>query len=347
MMRKCKKDLVFLYVLDEENQFCVPTYGHYPVIIDFGFSYIGDMENNPLWQTLNHTDVGFLSDRFDPIADPKLFLVTVSDEIKEARKSKNSKKLRNITMNNYGCLPMDKLSGWDTDTTKSAGDRVIGKIKRESRFSNLFKEYAPYCLDIIQTLIVLPLKKRDYTDINTSITAFLKEFIKIENEISTPFYCLYILKGLVDSARMVKQDYINKDTRNIAVDYFRSSILDRIDSVSKFCNLKTINYERLLCSLYCLSRHIEGILYEELDSRVKSKEVLYNNIPYKTPEELYGVIESNIEDSYVFNNNTEIIVMNCINNTCQEFVLTPEQTEEINSYTPITRGTEIYKFLSL
>jgi len=39
MMKKCNKDVVYLYVLDEDNQFCVPTFGHYPVIIDFGFSY--------------------------------------------------------------------------------------------------------------------------------------------------------------------------------------------------------------------------------------------------------------------------------------------------------------------
>ena len=49
MMRKCDPDTVFLYVLDEENQFVVPTHGHYPVIIDFGFSYIQNMDDGPLW----------------------------------------------------------------------------------------------------------------------------------------------------------------------------------------------------------------------------------------------------------------------------------------------------------
>ena len=40
MMRKCSRDLVFLYVLDDENQFVIPTNGHYPIIIDFGFYMI-------------------------------------------------------------------------------------------------------------------------------------------------------------------------------------------------------------------------------------------------------------------------------------------------------------------
>ena len=92
MIKKCNKDLVFLYKLDDENQFCVPSMGHIGIIIDYGFSYISDMKDGPLYASLCHTDVGFMSDRFDWVADPKLFLVTVSDEIKEMRKTKNAKK---------------------------------------------------------------------------------------------------------------------------------------------------------------------------------------------------------------------------------------------------------------
>jgi hypothetical protein len=94
MIKKCDKDLVFLYKLDDDNQFCVPTLGYYPVIIDFGFSYISDMDDGPLWPSLAHTDVGFMSDRFDWVADPKLFLVTVLDKIKDKRNSKKSKKFK-------------------------------------------------------------------------------------------------------------------------------------------------------------------------------------------------------------------------------------------------------------
>ena len=79
LMRKCNPDMVFLYVLNETDQFAIPTLGHYPTIIDFGFSYIKDMEDGPAWASMAHTDVGFMSDRFDWVADPKLFLVTVSE----------------------------------------------------------------------------------------------------------------------------------------------------------------------------------------------------------------------------------------------------------------------------
>jgi hypothetical protein len=113
MIKKCNKDLVFLYVLDSENQFYVATNGLRPVIIDFGFSYVGNMDNGPVWPSLGHTMVGFTSDRYDPIADPKLFLVTVSGEIDEERHSKRSKKLLNITKNLFFNLNIDWISGWD------------------------------------------------------------------------------------------------------------------------------------------------------------------------------------------------------------------------------------------
>ena len=124
MMRKCNKDVVFLYVLDEENQFCIPTHGHYPVIIDFGFSYINDLDNGPCWPSMGHTDVGFMSDRFDPIADPKLFLVTVASELKYFRNNKTSSKFRKIVKNMFGRLKIDWESGWDNVENKGASDYV-------------------------------------------------------------------------------------------------------------------------------------------------------------------------------------------------------------------------------
>lgn len=39
MMKQCDPDTVFVYCIDEDNQFAIPTHGHYPVIIDYGFSY--------------------------------------------------------------------------------------------------------------------------------------------------------------------------------------------------------------------------------------------------------------------------------------------------------------------
>jgi hypothetical protein len=345
MMKKCSRDLVILYILDENNQFCVSTRGSYPVIIDYGFSYSADMDGEPFWATLNHTDIGFLSDRFDPIADAKLFLVTVSDEIHEAKKSKNSRKLKNITKNIYNTLPIDWDTGWDKDNEKCATDYVLKKLSKYSKVSPLFKEYEYFCIDLIQSLVVLPLEKQKTEHIEIPFLTFLKEFTKIEDEIGTPFYCLYVLKGIVDAARTVRVDYISEKTREHAVGYFRHAILERIDSIASYCRPKNINYEKMLCGLLCLSKSVEGILYEAMQKRMDEKKKMYKKVPLQTPEEIVAAIDININDTYEFNERTTFLVVDNIKKSCYPIELTPEQKAEINSYESISRGTEIYKIL--
>ncbi len=343
MMRQCNKDVVFLYILDEDNQFCVASNGYCPVIIDYGFSYSDGLKNGPLWPSLGHTEVGFMSDRFDPIADPKLFLVTVAGEIKEARGTKQSKKLWNIVKNNYGPLPLDWSSGWDKGIDKSSSEYVTKIFKKFKTDSNLFEDYDHYCIDILQSLIILPLQKQNYKNIETSYKTFIKEFSKIENEIGTPFYCMYILKGIVDAARVVRKDYIQKSSRKHAIDYFKVSTFEYIDSVVKFCKPKNIHFERMLCSLLCLGREIEGILYSKTEKRMREKIENYNNVPLQTPEEVCAVIDINIPDEYVFNTNTTIMAFDAINEKCVPFCLTKDEINDINNVASISRGSELYQ----
>jgi hypothetical protein len=345
MMKKCDKDLVFLYVIDENNQFCVPTYGSYPVVIDYGFAYSQELDGGPLWPTLNHTEVGFLSDRFDPIADPKLFLVTVSDEINDVRKSRRSKKMRNITKNNYANLPIDWDSGWDNDTDRCATDYVLKKISKYSKVSPLFREYEYYCMDILQTLVVMPLEKQKYDNFEISYLTFLREFTKIEKEITTPFFCLYTLKGIIDAARSVRADYCKPETRDQAVGYFRHSIQERIDSIASYCKLKDINYEKMLCGLLCYSKCLEGMLHEAMEKRISNKLEMYKKLHMDTPEELVVALEINIPHTYDFNDKTQVLVIDNIKKQCYPLDLDEQQKNELNSYDSISQGYEMYKIL--
>lgn len=345
MMKKCSRDLVFLYVLDEENQFCIATHGRFPVIIDFGFSYVGDMDGGPCWPTLGHTEVGFMSSQFDPIADPKLFLVTTAGEIHDKRHSKRSKRLLNIAKNAFGPLNIDWESGWDQDVQKSASDYLIEALRPFNDVSKLFKEYDHYCIDILQTLVLLPLEPQKINNMHTSYITFLHEFAKIEREITVPFYCLYILKGIVDAARTVRSDYANKNTRKHAVDYFRIALHERINGVAKFCRPKEIHYERMLCSLLCLARSLEAILYETVNHRMMKKEKSYRKLPLKSAEQLCAVIDINIEDAYEFNPGTTVMVMDCMKEKCQMMEIDDEIIEEMNSIASISRGPELYRIL--
>ena len=343
MMKKCEPDVVFLYVLDEENQFCVPTWGHYPVIIDFGFSYIKDLDDGPAWPSMGHTDVGFMSDRFDPIADPKLFLVTVAKEMRSKRAGSKSNKFRRIVKNMFGRLKIDWESGWDTVEKKGASDFITDMLNGYTVDSNIFHNYDHYCVDLIQSLIILPMEQQKYTDIEVSYQAFIKEFVKIENDIGNPFYNIYILKGIVDIAREIRVDYLSPGkTRYKAIKYFRQGIYERINCVAKYCNPKNIHFEKMLCSLLCLSKNMEGILYDVITSRMKDKEREYSKMPLQTIEQIYGAIEANIPDKYIYNPKTVVFIMNCPKQNCSRLELTPQNCLDINNTHPLSKGTFLY-----
>ena len=84
-----------------------------------------------------------------------------------------------------------------------------------------------------------------------------------------------------------------------------------------------------------LSRNIEGVLHDIIDTRMK--------MPLQSIEQMYAAIEVNIPDEYVYNENTTIFVMDSVNEVCDLYNLTPEQTERINNEHSLTRGTTIHQ----
>ena len=346
MMKRCDKDLVMLYVLDDENQFAIPSFGHYPVIIDYGFSFISDMNNGPLWTSLAHTDAGFMSDRFDWVADPKLFLVSVSSEIKEKRQSKTSEKFRRIVKNMFKPLSIDWDCGWDNKEERGAADFILDIIEPYCEPSPLFREYPHYCIDIIQSLIILPLQNQKYSDIELSFNTFVGEWIKIENEISNAYFGLYVLKNLISFARILRPSYSNEKTRKSAVTSFRRAIYVTLDEISKFARPKNVDYEKMLCSLYVFATSTEGVLYDVINNRMKDKIKEYEKMPVQNVEQIYAAIDVNIPSKYQYNSNTIICLVDCITKKRSYHKLSEEIIDDLNSSSHLTHGCSLYSFIN-
>jgi hypothetical protein len=343
LMTECDEDLVILYIIDKDNQFLVPTNGFMPKIIDFGFSYIKSMDGGYLWPSMGHTCVGFLSDRFDPIADPKLFLVTTSYEIKNERNTKNSNKLRRIVKNIYDCLSIEMDCGWDNKTKLSVSDHLADMFKDSIYCTDFFRENMFYCIDIIQTLIILPIEFHEYDNIHDSFKIFVKEFKKLEDKISNHFYLLYILKSIAIFAREEHSKYISKKGKEEAVYNFRRKLIEIIDSVAKFISLKDINFEKLLCSIILLARNIEGFYYVLMKKTIINKNKEYSKLELTTPEQIYGCIEVNIPDKYEYSENTKICILDCVNKETRYMKINKETAKDLNNVHSISRGAFLYQ----
>lgn len=348
LIKRCDPNTCFLYILDEKRKYLVPTYGYYPVIIDFGFGYVKDMDNNPMYAPLSFTDVGFMSDRFDPIADPKLFLVTVSDEVKGYRNSQNGKEFRKLVKNIFKPLKIDWESGWDDVNDISASDYVTNLLEdvQEKSKSNFFKNCGHYCIDIAQKLITLPLEEAKYKKIDKMYKIIMDEYRNIEKVISNDFYNLYIFKNIIDFAHEVKDDYSNGDDkkREKAVKKFKNNILNLLDRLAKFCNPK-LDFEKLLCSLLIFAKKMGGILYEVMSERMKTKSKEYKKLKINRCEEMYELIEANIPSEFDLNENTNIYVWDCVNEISKKTKITKTESDEVNETHPLSRGEVLFDII--
>jgi hypothetical protein len=344
LVSSCDPNTFILYRIDENNAYLYPTYGYYPIVIDYGFSYADEMDKQPLFQALAHTDVGFMSDRFDPMSDPRLFLTTVSWELTKYRKDGCSWRFRKLIKNIFKPIKQDWESGWDDVDDISASDHVLSHLEDTMKMSKFFRNYGYYCTDILQSLISLPLKHRKYDNIENTFEIFYSEFIKIEGEIGSDFYLLYIFKEMVVAATDVKPEYMDGDSEH-AVQLFRHKMFKIFETVSKYCNPK-IKYEKLLCSLLLLGKKIEGILYEVMQKRTKERNTQKQKMDIKSIDEIISLIEYNFCDQYTLNKNSKIVVIDNIQKKKYQLELTKAQLQEINEYDESLRGFMISQMLN-
>ena len=163
LLRQCDPSKKYLFVFDKDNQFFVPTMGWEPVIIDYGFSYIDSIDEGPMYQSLAHTNVGFCSCAPDPWSDTKLFLASVSSMVDEYCTGRaRAGQFRHLVKNIFEPLDMDFHSGWDITNSTSIANEVLDHLhdvnrNRKGVYSTLFNRYDHYAVDIMTSLVILPL----------------------------------------------------------------------------------------------------------------------------------------------------------------------------------------------
>jgi len=339
LMKPCDTDKVNLFILDDENQISIPTLGYEPIIIDFGFSYTEIMQGKPLYTSLAHTSIGFMSSLHDPIADLKLFLVTISNEFKLFRSSNLVNKFRIIVRNIFDPLNIDLESGWDESENKqvSASETILELIDNIKQASYIFDKYNHFCIDQLQSLIMLPLKPKKTTDLEISYKMLTTEFSKIEKQISDSFTNLYILKHIIVIASQLRSKYLDKETRKESTNQFQQQIQELFDSIADFCN-PMINYEKLFCSLIVFTNCMKGIFYSTIREQMRGKIKEYSHLKLTKPEHMIGVIEANIDEDYIYSNLTTINVLDLRNKCSKEVRLNKEQIDDINKLHSFFQG---------
>ena len=341
LIKECDPNSVFLYIVNDEFHL-VPTYGRYPVIIDFGFSFSKSAENHQMNCSLAHTKYGFVQCKEDSYTDAKLFLLSVSTEINKYKQSNTSQTFRNVVKSLYKDARVDLDCGWDNRQKSNISDDFMEDFERTFDRSKFFDDQGDFIVDLLQTLAVLPLTRRDTREKTKDLLSLvIEEFSKIEKLVNDDFYNMYILKEIILSACKHRDAYLSGYTRSEAVDHFRRDALAAVDRVAKFCNPK-LNWERLLCTLLCLGKNIQNYCYDKLKRLSIDKQRDYKTIPLQSTFEIYKAIEANLPNDFVFDKHTVIYTWNADKENSSKTTLDAKLIELLNETHPAERG-ELYR----
>jgi len=349
LITRCDPDKHILFQIDEGNSFSVPTHGWMPVIIDYGFSYIDTIDDGPMYQSLAHTNVGFISCAPDAFADAKLFLASVSSHTARYRRVKIASKLKKLVRNIFGVLPMDFDCGWDVNNDMSISDKSLACLSKSNTrrsgkvISELFERYDHFAIDLLGSLIILPLntdtsRKMDTKSMRNTFRIFLKEFSKIEQVVMSSFTRLQILKILVDGARSVMAKYYSGD--GDAWKYFKQDVLVGVDTVAYMVDVSHLNFEKMLCALLLFSRELEFYLSDQLGFLLNRKRSEYMNLTVKNVVEIIGAIELKVSADRAISEKSTWSVYNPFKNEC-EWKPSKENIHSLQKCHALTVGTII------
>lgn len=341
LLEKCHYDRVHYYILSDKVKVLVPTFGNIAKIIDMGFSYCRDLENTNVCVDISHVNSGYISNMYSWFSDYKVFLKSLLYDVSGL---KDYKLMSNIITNLLKDLNIKRKSGWDIhgkdveEPYEEAIYRTISTYKELDKDS-VFRKHTSECFDIIISLSHYPLQ--EYSENNkhnkTIFRNFMTEFRKIEKLLSVSQYKLYALKLLVESANRLREDYLIKPQDTVL--NFKREFESSIDKYAQFFNAN-VNYEIMLCSLYILSDCFTHNLYNSLKTVVQTKLKHYSSaiIP-KDGDEIVQIFNVNMENDYVFNNDSEIHIYDTVNNTTQVIKLTSEEINKINDLDHLEQHT--------
>ena len=354
LVSECSPDRVNLYLFNGKgyNGILVPTFGANPKIIDMGFAYANGVEGTEVNVDISHSDRGYFCDRYSWITDYKVFLVSLYSDVKDVVKEdgrifndeNGGNMFTNIVKNIFKPISISWYSGWDKYKAEEATDKTLRRIAEVTRAkSGLFKESPHACFDIIISMCTLPLTetKTFQTDIRTCYPTFLNEFLKIEAEMTVPIYKLNMLKTIVDSAKAVKQKYLNEETRDAAVVAFKLAVETEFTRISKYC-LPRIKYEIMLCSIYSLAYCYAGILKRYLDKTFTDITRTYEEIIPQSGNEILEIFNINFEDEYTYSSKSVINVYDSVNELTARIQLLPEEVKKINGLPHYAKGEYVY-----
>lgn len=356
LVQRCDPTTLNLFIVGDKS-YLYPSYGYVPYIIDFGFAYSKTTENNFFWRNMEFTNIGFFCDRFDPIADPKLLLLSVQDELRQ-RRGLVSQKLSNMIDNFFHTLPVDKRSGWlqtkaqsVTDYTSDILESLLSsplQTDKKKKNTCIFQKEPYFCIELLSSLIILPLQKQNIGRSRVYFNTWLGEMNKIFKVVRNSKIMLCVMKRIMNAVREVRSDYLAKNnptSNRHAKQYFKNELFQSVSDFVSFVDItKDVHIDKLICSTIGLSQCIEGIYFRLMDGMSRIHNSYLNQMPTSKVLDMLNIIDYNIPSSIQFEQGQKVIVHDTNTKSMNTLVLTPQMVHDLrhNSNTDSRQLTQMY-----
>jgi hypothetical protein len=335
-------DEVLLYVFDEETICLFPSFGYSIRMIDVGFSYIPPTNaDTPLHPSMAHTSVGFMSDRFDPFADLKLFLISGADDIRILSPDPD---LRRFVRNVFQPLRVSWRSGWDKTDMLDATQTVMTLCSEYTTESTFFSRSNVW-VDILQGMMNAPLSPLPYHSLGVALRTVVGQFRKFEERIHSHSLLHHLFKLLVEYARQYRGSYLKGgDERQWSVLQFKQAFLTNFSKLVHYFN-PPVHYEKLFCALILSAQCVEGLLYEYIEARWTEKKTQYSHLPLQTPSQYLKAFDVNFPTPVHFTAGTIVRVVDYLRKKEYTLPLHPQHILELNALPERAKASTLYNIL--
>jgi hypothetical protein len=320
---------------DDKDGECyyVPTLGYKAVIIDFAYSYSESsfhgsnssrISNSQIFANLSHIKKGYNPTLFDPIADIRTFLMSISYILGKYYKELTIKMLRRKILKIFKNQTVNKNSG--AFYGESIYPTIVKIIKaqrcRSITLSRLITESTDAFFSMVQPVEKDYSTKKPKQDnpkeekyyeknfINSAIRMLDDEMVKIETMATSSYTLISIINGLTASISKFRARYLQKE--EFVVKKFRAHFLDFIDSKVKYFNVKLINYDKIIQAFIDISLYVEKVIEKGIYSTyLKNKQLIDNGVPTKMSQVFY-ILTSIMSPQYHLHENTTFSMVDMV-----------------------------------
>jgi hypothetical protein len=191
-------------------------------------------------------------------------------------------------------LGIDLVSGWNEKKEQSVFEKIAGKLEPICRVKTIWKTHLRHCLELVQSLVILPFKIGDDSDIISPLKLFLIEWQKIDNEIRSDYSKLYVLQILVDllAENHPKSSTILPIEDEQWMGKFRRDFNGRISKYLQYWQSPILDSKILVGSLLLFSIRLRTVLGIEMEALAKKQKIKEAQLGVSSPLELFSVFDA-------------------------------------------------------